>query len=478
MNRAHKLLLSIFVISFLLRVYDLGRESFWLDEYNNVTLSQKYSAQIISLVGLHVGPPLNYANPLLYPLLLHLWFLLVGVSEFSARFPSVVFGSASVVVFYRVGKLLYGESVGLLSALMLGFSEFHLAYSREARSYSLFILFCLISFYYLLRLIREQNFKYSLGYTLSTTLLLYTHFTGFFALITQNYAFLISLLLHPGCQNRLKRWLIIQMSIFILMLPLLPVILSISPVMEVSWLGKPGLTDIQSAFAEYMGSVPSDCGLLCLLPWILLALLPFTAFFKRTNLGFTGNFEGLYVVTLWFFLPVVLPFIFSYMFFPVFHSRYTMAASLPIYLLIAKGLGDISRRLLRLSLILAATILLLSNVNTYYSVEKNEQMREALSYVESNAGSGDMVVFYPDPYNIFSSGPYSNRTDLLTVGIGDAGQYRAEDHLRIWMVSRSKPDNATKNSINLRYRNVGKKVFLKVTVYEYKLRTPDQSALR
>jgi len=57
-------LLAILLISFFLRVYDLGNESLWLDEggsihFANLNLSQIFSAQ--------------ENNPALYYIILHWW---------------------------------------------------------------------------------------------------------------------------------------------------------------------------------------------------------------------------------------------------------------------------------------------------------------------------------------------------------------------------------------------------------------------
>ena len=57
---------------------------------------------MIEKVGLHEVPLCHY-------LLLHYWTKAFGISEFSTRILSVIFGVLSIVMMFLLGNLLFGE---------------------------------------------------------------------------------------------------------------------------------------------------------------------------------------------------------------------------------------------------------------------------------------------------------------------------------------------------------------------------------
>ncbi|MBI5957018.1 MAG: glycosyltransferase family 39 protein [Chloroflexi bacterium] len=142
------MLVTILIVglAFLLRVYHLNGQSLWYDEGFSAFLSQQGLAEITARTAADIHPPLYYY-------LLHLWIPLAGDGEFALRFPSAVFGVLSVPLFYQVGRRLFGNQIGLLSALMATLSPFYVWYSQEARMYTLVTLLGLCSSYLLLRLL-------------------------------------------------------------------------------------------------------------------------------------------------------------------------------------------------------------------------------------------------------------------------------------------------------------------------------------
>ena len=124
-----KILIAILLIGLFLRVYDLANESMWGDEAFSIYIANLNLSQIFFY-------PEN--NPPLYFMILHWWINLFGDSEISIRFPSVIFGFLSIFMIYKVGNQIYDKDVGILSSLLLGLSVFHIHYSQEARTYSLY----------------------------------------------------------------------------------------------------------------------------------------------------------------------------------------------------------------------------------------------------------------------------------------------------------------------------------------------------
>ena len=134
------LLLGILFIGLFLRVYDLGNESIWLDEGCSIRFANLNLSQIISVRDNGLPP--------LYYIILHWWINLFGDSEFSIRFPSVIFSFLAIFMIYKIGNQIFDKDVGMLSSLLLGLSVFHIHYSQEARTYSLCVLLTLLSMYF------------------------------------------------------------------------------------------------------------------------------------------------------------------------------------------------------------------------------------------------------------------------------------------------------------------------------------------
>ena len=116
----------LFGLALAIRFFRLGEWSFWADE-----LATLRDAENLSAVRLY---PIGYA--------LIGWVVkIAGVSEFWARFVSALAGAATVPVLYLMGRRLFSGRTGLLAALFLCFSVFHVFFSQFARYYTLLTLF-------------------------------------------------------------------------------------------------------------------------------------------------------------------------------------------------------------------------------------------------------------------------------------------------------------------------------------------------
>jgi outer membrane biosynthesis protein TonB len=92
------------------------------------------------IVRIDQHPPLYYA-------LLHGWMRLVGDSEFAVRTLSALFGTLTVPVIYRLARRIAGKTAGLLAALILAVSPFHVRFAQEARMYTLLALEAALALY-------------------------------------------------------------------------------------------------------------------------------------------------------------------------------------------------------------------------------------------------------------------------------------------------------------------------------------------
>src|SRR6266849_1006024 len=161
------LILLVLVISVgaLLRIVKLGSESLWLDEAYSIYTSQESLPEIVPEISKDVHPPLYYFA-------LHYWLKFFGDSESATRSLSVVFGVIAIPWIYGLASLLFDRMTGLFSAVLLAWSHFNIEYSQEARMYELLALLSLGSFYFFLKLLKEETGIGTLvGYVVCTSLL-------------------------------------------------------------------------------------------------------------------------------------------------------------------------------------------------------------------------------------------------------------------------------------------------------------------
>jgi len=131
--------LLVFGAAMVLRLIDLGRRPFWLDE---VFTMQRVSLSPAALVH---DSFLNHHMPSFFLLLSAL--VPLGEPQFWLRLPPAVFGALSVMLVYLIGKQINGRTAGLAAALVLGLSPAALAFSQEARSYTMEMCMILVALF-------------------------------------------------------------------------------------------------------------------------------------------------------------------------------------------------------------------------------------------------------------------------------------------------------------------------------------------
>jgi hypothetical protein len=73
-------------------------------------------------------------------------YVIFGISEFAARFPSAILGFGSLILTYFIGKKIFSRSVGLMSSFMLSSSVWFIFRARSGNLDSPFLFFYLLTF--------------------------------------------------------------------------------------------------------------------------------------------------------------------------------------------------------------------------------------------------------------------------------------------------------------------------------------------
>ena len=134
----------VFVLALLPRVIDIGRRPFWLDEVFTLQRATLAPAALVkdSFANHHMPSYFLMLSP----------FIGLGDPQFWLRLPSAAFGALAVVMVYLIGAAIAGRRAGCIAALILGLSPTALAFSQEARSYTMEMCLILIALYGVTRL--------------------------------------------------------------------------------------------------------------------------------------------------------------------------------------------------------------------------------------------------------------------------------------------------------------------------------------
>jgi mannosyltransferase len=427
-------LLAIILVGAFLRVYQLGAQSIWFDESSSVYLAKLSFTQFAQAL------PTQERSPPLYFLILHYWVILFGTSEFAVRLLSALFGVLALPMIYVLGRQLFNEEVGLVAALILALSSFNIEYSQEARMYSLMVLLALLSMYFFTRLLQKNTFAISVGYVVSTTLLLYTHIYGVFVVIAQNVYLLTLLFLSREHAFRLRHWITLQALLVAFFAPWISVLIS---QIRLTGLAPPPSGTVIHTFVIYSGTV------FLLALFIGLSLLSLFAYQKlrgvmdwRTPLKALesyvwevriANVEPVYFLVVWLFALNIIPFIISRFSEPIYAyavERYAIAGSVALYLLVARGIRTINHRYTKFAVIGIIVVLSAANLQPYYTSITKPQAREATSFIDANFKSGDVVLVSPS-WEHFTFDYYNNRTDSAIKPIHSfAGVNPSQDKIR------------------------------------------------
>lgn len=440
-------LLLISALGATLRIHKLGAESIWLDEAYSIQISHGSLASIINETAKDVHPPLYYFA-------LHYWMQIFGDSEFSTRLLSALFGTLAIFALYKFATLLFNRTTGLLAALLLALSQFHLTFSQEARMYALLSLLSLLSLYFYIKLLTGRSRFALAGYVIFSALMLYTHVFSLFVIIAQNLFWLSLFFASREMFKRTwKRWLLAQTFLFVLFLPWLSVLAQqVSRVQKGFWILKPTLRTLFDTLIIYAGST--------LLVWILFPLAALAIFLGWKGRSETETGESLsnethesllssrlkiYLLLLWLVCPLILPFIISQFSTPIFQPKYTIPASLAFIILATRGLLSIRFHQLRMLLSLAILCFSLIALNNYYNSLKKDVWRDAVANFKRLAQPGDLVLFNQQSGQI-PFDYYSKRADLIEQPFPDYNSELTTDnitallkptiegHRRVWLV--------------------------------------------
>jgi uncharacterized membrane protein len=168
-SRYMQLLLSLTIVGLILRFFNLGYNSLWLDEASTNTFA------VMSIPGIWQATMGGEFNPPLFYWIEHC-MLVFGNNEFVLRFVPAIFGVLTIPLVYYVGKEFMDRNVGIIAAAAAAFSPFLIFYSQEARAYSMMFFFVAFSMVFYFRALKENGIKDWALFGLLSALAFWSHF--------------------------------------------------------------------------------------------------------------------------------------------------------------------------------------------------------------------------------------------------------------------------------------------------------------
>jgi|GEM_PF-3392243 len=374
-----------------LRLHHFNLSAIWSDE--------ALSANILSNNFLNLWSKTFFtANNPTFTYVLKIWSEFFGTSVSSLRLMSIFFSLLSVILIYRLGKLLFGRLAGLWSSFLMSISYASIFFAIQARPYSLVILLGILSCYYFSSLILQKKTKLTfLLYSLFTLLGLYSHPWFFFLLASQIMALIIKK------TPEIKKIFFCQLFLLVASAPLILKLMDSVISGSNNWIQKPTLNTILITFKYFTyGATGFYIFLFFSIPILLFLisqkitgltyLTKFKLFFKEETPLFKGNFL---LAFNFFATPLLLAFFIS-KFSPMYQAERHEAIILPGFILILSYLlSKISNRLI----IYIIVIFLMISAGQVAVIERQQilsyktDQKQAADFLVKNAGNNDLLIF-------------------------------------------------------------------------------------
>lgn len=473
--RLHLLgLLLVILLGAFLRFHELGEESLWNDELES--WRQSSFGTFAEVLDKGVIPD---THPPAFAAILFLVERGLGTREWQLRLPSAISGTLSVVLVFLIGRRVGGEKVGLLASLFMAVTWAPVYYSQEARNYALLMLLSLAASYLWLEMTLSLSDGKDLGtwgpvgYALSGAATAYTHYFGLM-LVGLQALFLLGLALVK--RRGVLPVLAAYVAMGLLFVPWLPAMFEqATRTSRIGWIQPPTIRAFP-AFISFAFNRSQWVGL------IVLALLGWLAWSQVRTLVRERNQRVTSLLTspevllaYWLVAPMVVAYVISRAWSPIFTQRNLLICLAPAYILLARAIFELPFPRLAQSLVgLGIAAFALGNLiftMGYYREDQKEQFREVVHYVVENhsGASGHPIIGYsrfPQYFDYYFEQFGSDLGIEMTAGETEdvaslEGFLADEDPERIWFISaHRKPDDAFLAALQADYEVIDQRTFV------------------
>ena len=316
-------LLGILITAFLVRFYRFNEMGMTEDEFFTLRVSDP-SLSFQQFIARMRG---EVTNPMF-----HYWLMwtLRGFFDdplLALRVPSLIFSLLGIVAVHLLARRLYDIRTAQIAAVITCFCYVHIQYSLIGRPYALVFLLSTLSFLFFHALLVKERVRDLVLYTLSSLLLVHSHYFGFFIVIAQFLGLILWIARHRGGDHRTKLIYVAAFAVVFIVgtIPLAEKVVASSGLRSF-WIEPLGLFSLGGIWLRYFAFD-------ILLSFILFAGV-LTSFFLigRERKSTEAVASALLFLTI--LTSFGLPILYSYVRVPMLHYSYTLAA-LPFILILA-----------------------------------------------------------------------------------------------------------------------------------------------
>ena len=347
---------AICIVYILLRVWHITDACLWFDEIFSVHAAEMAWRDMFWFVAQDlIHPPLFY-------IFLKIWILVGGSSLVWLRYFPVLFSTAALIPFYFLCRQLkLSKPLIALALTFFAVSGSLIKYAQEVRMYSVLLCLSLFSLWLFARYLNVGKGIWIL--TIINILLVHTQYFGWFLVVAE-----VAVLIYLQ-RVKIGQMLIMFGITLISIIPWMIAVINASRInsdvsQNLSWAAKPDLLSFFQFILNlnepfYYRSLSSDP--ISILPIglpVLLILITAAAFYfvdwKSRGEKERNAIAFLVIVVL---LPVILSFAASWILpFSIWGTRHFIIIFAPYFILIAKILGGIQLRALRIGFVTSMLI--------------------------------------------------------------------------------------------------------------------------
>ncbi len=381
-NLARVTPILLIILNLILKTIFISSNSVGGDEPFSIYHAQLDVSSIIHQLSFGNNPPL-------YEIILHFWIKSFGISELSVRFPSLIFSVISVLLIYKIGKEYFTYQIALITSLLFSFSNYHLAFSHEARVYCLFALLTAMSMHTFLAICcKQKDFRHYLWLLTINVLLLYSHYFGFFVIAIQT----IPVVLIKDIRNKiLGKYIVYLLGLIFLYIPNLNILIIrfLDSSNHGTWLKSPnGFESIYNMLWQFSNKPVTTVIAMSIL---LVALVKSIIKKDIQNIPISNK-----IILIWFLFPFLFMFIISY-WIPMFLDRYLIFVSLGFYFVLAICSSYIIS-LRKYKLILPGILVVLFAFTFNPNVDNKRHVKETVEKIKELKDSRTKVLICPQHF--------------------------------------------------------------------------------
>lgn len=418
--------ISIVALGFALRVQDIGATSLWLDEAVSWEQSRR------PLWGMILSTA-NDNYPPLHNLILHITIRLFGDGVVAMRVPSVLLGTASIWLIYRLGTALLDRTTGLIAALLLCLSVFHIWYSIEARMYALLCFTAVLYVWSALHAWGAHRTGPYLWCILAAILLLYSHVYGALIFVAINLAVMVETAwTGRAALPALRRWMMAQGLAVAAFLPWAFLLLRRVPNAEVTigWIPEPTMGYVSEIV---IGAIGGPYGAWAIVLVVLAGLFATAVRSKEQPAAPAPRRFALLLLLCWLIIPMVIALLMSHLVTPLIVKRYLIGMLPAVLLLLAVFVtGAFTRPWARTAAAVCLALPVLMSPAPLAKPGWRTDLGPSIQTFKTQARPGDVVLYVP--YRDVTFEYYVRNHEDYDLRAGEAALTDLPEIDRIWLV--------------------------------------------